>query len=313
MSAENPATTRQRNRPPKATTAPLSKSYRVVDGKRMAYHERGEGDAIVFLHGNPTSSYLWRNVAPYVAEQGRCVAVDLIGMGDSDKLEHTGPNSYGFFEHRRYLDGLFDQLELGDRVTLVLHDWGSLLGFDWAKRHPERVAGVAYMEAFVSPLTWDDFPEIGRPIFQAFRSDKGEELILEKNVFVEAVLPSGVMRNLTEEEVAEYRRPFAAPGEDRRPTLSWPRQLPFRRDPDEVIHPDADRVLELVEECGAWMARNELPKLFLNLDPGTNLGAPQREFCRHWPNQTEVTVPGIHYAQEDNPQLVGTALSRWLT
>lgn len=313
MSTENPATTRQRNSPPKATTASLSKSYRVVDGKRMAYHERGEGDAIVFLHGNPTSSYLWRNVVPYVAEQGRCVAVDLIGMGDSDKLEHTGPTSYGFFEHRRYLDGLLDQLGLGDRVTLVLHDWGSLLGFDWAKRYPERVAGIAYMEAFVSPLTWDDFPEVGRPIFQAFRSDKGEELILEKNVFVEAVLPAGVMRDLTEEEVAEYRRPFAGPGEDRRPTLSWPRQLPFRRDPDEVIHPDADRVLELVEESGAWMAQNKLPKLFLNLDPGTNLGTPQREFCRRWPNQTEVTVPGIHYAQEDNPQLVGTALSRWLT
>jgi haloalkane dehalogenase len=293
-------------------TAGLSKSHQLVDGKRMAFHERGEGDAIVFLHGNPTSSYLWRNVVPHVAEQGRCIAPDLIGMGDSDKLDAPGPASYSFFEHRHYVDGLLDQLGLGDRVTLVLHDWGSLLGFDWARRHPERVAGIAYMEAFVRPLAWDEFPQIGRPIFQAFRSDTGEELILEKNAFVEGVLPAGVMRELTEEEMAEYRRPFATPGEDRRPTLSWPRQLPLRRDPAEVVHPAADEVLQLVEVCGRWMAQAEIPKLFVNVDPGANLAGPQREFCRRWPDQTEVTVPGIHYVQEDNPHLVGSALSRWL-
>jgi haloalkane dehalogenase len=294
------------------TTAPLSKSYRLVEGKRMAFHERGDGDAIVFLHGNPTSSYLWRNVLPYVAEQGRCIAADLIGMGDSDKVEDSGRTSYGFVEHRHYLDGLLDQLELGDRVTLVLHDWGSLLGFDWARRHTERVAGIAYLEALVRPLTWEEFPEAGRPIFQAFRSDKGEELILEKNVFVEAVLPAGVMRELTDEEMAEYRRPFATPGEDRRPMLSWPRQLPLRRDPAEVVHAAADEVLQIVEVCGQWMAQSEIPKLFINVDPGANLAGPQREFCRSWPNQTEVSVSGIHYVQEDNPQLVGVALSRWL-
>jgi len=300
------------SRSPEVTTAPLSKRYQLVDGKRMAFHERGGGDAIVFLHGNPTSSYVWRNIVPYVADQGRCIVPDLVGMGDSEKLEDSGPTSYGFDEHRHYLDGLLDQLELGDRVTLVLHDWGSLLGFDWARRHPERVAGIAYIEAWVRPITWDEFPEVGRPIFQAFRSDAGEELVLEKNVFVEAVLPGGVMRELTDEEMAEYRRPFATPGEDRRPTLSWPRQLPFRRDPAELVHPAADEVLQIVEACGQWMAQSEIPKLFINVDPGANLAGPQREFCRRWPNQTEVTVPGVHYVQEDNPDLVGTAVSRWL-
>jgi haloalkane dehalogenase len=255
---------------------------------------------------------VWRNVIPHVAEQGRCIAPDLVGMGDSDKLEDGGPTSYGFVEHRHYLDGLLDQLELGDCVTLVLHDWGSLLGFDWARRHPERVAGIAYMEALVRPLTWDEFPENGRPIFQAFRSDAGEGLILEKNVFVEGVLPAGVMRKLTDEEMAEYRRPFATPGEDRRPMLSWPRQLPFRTEPDEIVHADAAEVLQIVEACGQWMARSEIPKLFINVDPGANLAGPQRDLCRSWPNQTEVTVPGIHYVQEDNPDRVGAALSRWL-
>lgn len=294
------------------TTAPLSKSHRVVDGRRMAFHERGDGDAIVFLHGNPTSSYLWRNVVPYVARQGRAIVPDLIGYGDSDKLEDSGPASYSYVQHRDYLFGLLDQLELGDRVTLVLHDWGSVLGFDWARRQPERVAGIAYMEAFVRPLAWDDFPEYARPIFKALRSDAGEELVLQNNVFVDAILPRGVLRDLTEDEMTEYRRRFATPGEDRRPTLSWPRQLPFRPEPGEVVHPCAGEVLVTVEECGRWMAQSEIPKLFVNVEPGVNLVGPQREFCREWPNQTEVTGPSSHYIQEDDPDLVGTALSHWL-
>jgi haloalkane dehalogenase len=292
-------------RSPDLATAALSKRDWFVDGKRMAFHERGHGDAIVFLHGNPTSSYLWRNVLPYVADQGRCIVPDLIGHGDSDKLDDVGPTSYGFVEHRHYLDGLLDQLELGDRVTLVLHDWGSALGFDWARRHPERVAGIAYMEAFVRPLTWDEWPEVARPIFQALRSDAGEELILDRNLFVERVLPGGMIRDLAEEEMAEYRRPFAAPGEDRRPTLSWPRQLPIDGEPAEVV--------EIVGAYARWMAQTEIPKLFVNADPGgANLAGAQREFCRSWPNQSEVTVPGIHYIQEDSPDLVGVALARWL-
>jgi haloalkane dehalogenase len=299
-------------RPAKPKTTALSKSYKLVDGKRMAFHERGQGAAIVFLHGNPTSSYLWRNVVPYLADHGRCIVPDLIGMGDSEKLEDAGSASYGFPEHRHYLQGLLDQLDLGDGVTIVGHDWGGLLGFDWARRHRDQVAGIAYSETFVAPLRWDEFPEIGRPIFQAMRSDQGEGLVLENNVFVEAVLPSGVMRELTDEEKAEYRRPFATSGEDRRPTLSWPRQLPFSRDPDELVHPDADEVLDIVEACGQWLAGSELPKLFISLDPGCNLVGQAAEFCRRWPNQVEVSLAGIHYIQEDSPDLLGTAVSGWL-
>ncbi len=294
------------------SAAPLSKSHRTVDGKRIAFHERGDGDAIVFLHGNPTSSYLWRNVLPHLEARGRSIAPDLIGMGDSDKLDDPGPDSYGYLEHRRYLDGLLDQLQLGGRVTLVLHDWGSLLGFDWARRNPERVAAIAYCEGFVQPLDWEDFPEQGRAIFQAMRSDKGEELVLEHNVFVEGILPFGVMRELSDEEKAEYRRPFATAGEDRRPTLSWPRQLPFRPRPGEVVHRDAGEVLRLVELCAEWMAQSTIPKLLISLDPGANLTGAALDACRAWPNQTEVTLPGIHYVQEDDPDAVGDAIARWL-
>jgi haloalkane dehalogenase len=286
--------------------SPLSKSHLTVHGKRMAFHERGTGDAIVFLHGNPSSSYLWRNVVPHVATESRCIVPDLIGFGDSEKLDDSGPDSYSFVEHRRYLDGLLEQLDLGDGVTLMVHDWGSALGFDWARRHPERVAGIAYMEAIVRPWSWDDWlwPEGGRAVFEAFRSDAGEELILGHNAFVEVVLPSGIIRQLSEEEMAEYRRPFGNPGEDRRPTLTWPRQQPFDGEPAEVV--------EIVEGYARWMAETDIPKLFVSGDPGLVLAGAPREFCRGWPNQTEASVPGLHYVQEDNPDLIGAALSRWL-
>ena len=284
--------------------APLGKSFLTVEGRRMAFHETGEGEAIVLLHGNPTSSYLWRNVVPHLARQGRCIVPDLIGHGDSDKLENPGPGSYTFVEHRRYLDGLLEQLELGSRVTLVIHDWGSALGFDWANRHRDRVAGIAYMEALVRPITWAEWPEAARGIFQGMRSEAGEEMILEKNLFVEAILPASVIRTLSEEEMAEYRRPFAAPGEDRRPTLSWPRQIPVEGEPAEVV--------EIVRSYGEWLTGAELPKLFINAEPGSILTGPQREFCRSWANQTEVTVAGLHFIQEDSPDEIGGAVSRWL-
>jgi haloalkane dehalogenase len=286
------------------TTAPLSKRHQIVDGKRMAFQERGDGDAIVFLHGNPTSSYLWRNVVPHLADKGRCIVPDLIGMGDSDKLDDSGPDSYSFREHRRYLDGFLEQMELGERVTLVLHDWGAALGFEWARRHPERVAGIAYMEGIVGPINLDDWGEPFASFFRAMRSDEGEELVLEKNLFVEGV-PAGIQRELSDEEMAEYRRPFAAPGEDRRPTLSWPRQLPIDGEPAEVV--------EIVERNTEWMSQAAIPKLFINGDPGVVLTGQLRDFCRTWPAQTEVTVPGIHYLQEDSPDLIGAALSEWLT
>ena len=285
-------------------TAPLTKSFRTVEGRRMAVHDEGTGHPVVFLHGNPTSSYLWRNIVPHVAGQARCVVPDLIGQGDSDKLDDPGPDSYTFAEHRRYLDGLLDQLDLGDRVTLVVHDWGSALGFDWANRHRDRVAGIAYMEALVRPITWDEWPESARAIFQAMRSEAGEQIVLEKNLFVEAILPSSILRTLDPAELDEYRRPFATPGEDRRPTLTWPRQIPVGGEPADVV--------AVVADYADWLAGSPVPKLFVNADPGSILVGAQREFCRTWPNQTEVTVPGLHFIQEDSPDLIGAAVSSWL-
>ncbi len=284
------------------TSAPLSKQFATVKGKRMAYHDAGEGEATVFLHGNPTSSYLWRNIVPCVG--GRVIAPDLIGHGDSDKLDDSGPGSYRFVEHREYLDGLLDQLDLGDRVTLVVHDWGSALGFDWANRYRRRVAGIAYMEAIVQPLSWDAWPEAARGIFQSMRSDAGEEMILTKNLFVEAILPASIQRTLSDEEMAEYRRPFAEPGEGRRPTLTWPRQIPIEGEPADVAR--------IVEDYGTWLAQSDVPKLFINAEPGTILTGPQREFCRSWPNQTEVTVSGLHFIQEDSPDEIGRAIADWM-
>ncbi len=281
------------------------KSFIEVDGKRMAYVEMGSGDPILFLHGNPTSSYLWRNIMPAVAGLGRCIAPDLIGMGDSDKLPDAGPGSYGFTEHRHYLDGFLQALGLGEKVVLVLHDWGSALGFDWANRHRESVQGIAYMEGIVRPLTWDEFSRKARPVFEAFRSPAGEEMILEKNIFIEKVLPGSILRDLTEEEMAVYRRPFLTAGEDRRPTLTWPRQIPLDGEPADVV--------AIVQSYADWMAQNDLPKLFVDADPAAILIGAQRDFCRAWKNQTEVTVKGLHFIQEDSPDEIGAALRDWLT
>ena len=284
-------------------TTPLDKQYLTVNGKQMAFHERGEGRSVVFLHGNPTSSYLWRNVIPAVAEHARCVVPDLIGQGDSDKLDDTGPESYRFVEHRFYLDGLLDQLELGDDVVLVVHDWGSALGFDWANRHRDRVAGIAFMEAIVMPVTWEQWPEAARGIFQGFRSEAGESMVIEKNLFVEAVLPGSILRTLSDEEMSEYRRPFTEP-KHRRPTLTWPRQIPIEGEPADVV--------KIVDYYAEWLSGSELPKLFINADPGAILIGEQREFVRSWPNLTEVTVPGNHFLQEDSPHEIGSAIAEWL-
>lgn len=284
--------------------APLDKQYLTVNGRRMAYHDVGAGDPVVFLHGNPTSSYLWRDVVPHVSGQARCIVPDLIGQGDSDKLDDSGPDSYTFAEHREYLDGLIDQLDLGDRITFVIHDWGSALGFDWANRHRERVAGIAYMEAIVRPVTWDEWPESAVGIFQALRSAAGEEMVLAKNLFVEAILPASIIRKLSDDEMNEYRRPFATPGEGRRPTLTWPRQIPLDGEPADVT--------EIVQSYADWLSTSDVPKLFVNADPGTILTGQQREFARTWPNQTEITVAGIHFIQEDSADEIGRAIADWL-
>lgn len=275
-----------------------------VLGKRMAYVEMGDGRPIVFQHGNPTSSYLWRNVMPHVTGLGRCIALDLIGMGASEKLEDSGPDRYRFVEHRAYFDAALDALGITRDVTLVVHDWGSALGFDWANRHRDRVRAIAYMEGIVMPVAWDDWPEAIRPVFQAFRSPAGEEMVLDKNIFVENVLPAGVLRGLTEEEMTVYRRPFLTAGEDRRPTLTWPRQIPLDGEPADVVG--------IVRSYADWLAKSDIPKLFINADPGVILTGRQRDFCRGWPNQTEVTVPGSHFIQEDSPDEIGRAIAQWL-
>ena len=281
----------------------LAKKSITVKGKSMSYVEMGEGDPIIFQHGNPTSSYLWRNIMPHLAAQGRCIAIDLIGMGDSDKLDDVGSDSYTFVQHREYLDGALAALGVKDNVTWVIHDWGSALGFDWANRHPESVLGIAYMEAVVRPLSWDDWPEAARGVFQGFRSPAGEAMVLEKNTFVEKVLPGSILRDLTDEEMAVYRRPFIDAGEDRRPTLTWPRQIPIDGEPAEVV--------EIVQSYADWLSSSDIPKLFINADPGAILIGAQREFCRSWPNQTEVTVAGNHFLQEDSPDEIGTAIAAW--
>jgi haloalkane dehalogenase len=289
--------------PPSA--APYAVKKRVeVKGRQMACIDVGEGPAIVFQHGNPTSSYLWRNIMPYCERLGRLVACDLIGMGDSDKLPNSGPDRYTYAEQREYLFALWDELALGSSIVLVLHDWGSALGFEWARHNAERVAGIAYMEGIVTPVTWADWPENARRVFQGFRSEAGDDMVLNKNVFVERVLPNSILRKLSEEEMAEYRRPFANPGEDRRPTLTWPRQIPIEGQPADVV--------AVVEDYSAWLAQSNIPKLFINAEPGSILVGRQREVCRAWPNQTEVTVKGLHFIQEDSPDEIGTAVAEFV-
>ncbi len=274
-----------------------------VKGLEMAWVEAGEGDPIVFVHGNPTSSYLWRNVMPHLEGLGRCIAPDLIGMGDSQKLPESGPDAYRFVEHRDYLDGLLDEIGVRSSVTWVIHDWGSALGFDWSNRHRDAVKGIAYMEAIVRPLSWKEWPEAATQIFRGFRSPAGDAMVLEQNVFVENVLPASVLRGLGEDEMEVYRRPYLEAGEARRPTLTWPRQIPLDGEPDDVTR--------ITGEYADWLASSPVPKLFVNAEPGAILIGAQREFCRSWPNQTEVTVAGSHFIQEDSPDEIGSAVANW--
>ena len=275
-----------------------------VLGYNMSYVDEGSGDPIVLLHGNPTSSYLWRNIIPHLSGLGRCIAPDLIGMGDSDKLKNSGPDSYTFVEHRKYLDALLEKIGVTENVTFVVHDWGSALGFDWTYRHPDKVKTLAYMEAIVIHYNWRDWPDDARKIFQGFRSPAGEEMVLDKNYFVELVLPGSVMRKMTDTEMDVYRRPFLNPGEDRRPTLSWPRQIPIEGEPKDVV--------EIVTAYGKWLAKSDIPKLFINAEPGAILKGKARDFCRTWSNQKEVTVKGIHFIQEDSPDEIGQSVAAFI-
>jgi haloalkane dehalogenase len=286
------------------TEQPLTKKMVDVLGARMAYHERGEGAPVLLLHGNPTSSFLWRDVIPALEGCGRLIAPDLIGMGDSAKLPNPGPDTYRFTTHRDYLGAFIDAVVgPASSLVLVVHDWGSALGFDWANRHRDRIRGIAYMEAIVRPIaSWDEWNPAATPIFQGFRSDKGEQMILDRNMFVERVLPGSVLRKLTEAEMTEYRRPFQQ-REDRWPTLTWPRQIPIAGEPADVV--------QIAADYSRWMAQNGLPKLFVNAEPGAILIGAPREFCRSWNNQTEVTVPGSHFIQEDSGPAIGGAVAGW--
>jgi len=273
-----------------------------VRGRRMAYIDEGEGEAVVFQHGNPTSSYLWRNVMPHCQGLGRrLVACDLIGMGGSDKLSDSGPDRYTYAEQRDYLFELWEKLALGNRVVLVLHDWGSALGFDWATRYPERIAGICYMEVLVTPFTQEEWSVPARAPLREICSPAGETLILEQNLFVEQYLPNLVLRSLSEAEMQAYRAPFLEPGEGRRPTLTWPRQIPIEGEPADVA--------SIITGYGEALARSKTPKLFINAEPGRLLTGRARELCRAWPNQTEITVAGKHYIQEDSPDQIGRAVA----
>jgi haloalkane dehalogenase len=289
-----------------STTSKYPKKKRKVLDREMAYVEVGQGDPIVFLHGNPTSSFLWRNVIPHLEPFGRCIAPDLIGMGDSDKLPDSGPASYRFVEQRRYLDALLETLDVRERVTLVIHDWGSGLGFDWANRHRDAVRGIAYMEAIVGPQGWDHWDNMNmRPLLEALRSEAGEAMVLQENFFIEKILPGAILRTLSTEEMTEYRRPFAEPGEGRRPTLTFPREIPIEGEPADVS--------EIVSAYGAWLAKSHVPKLFIKAEPGALLAVGANlATARSWPSQTEVVVKGVHFIQEDSPNEIGQAIAEWL-
>ena len=288
-----------------ASTLP-PRRFTIVRGHRLAHVEMGCGDPIVLLHGNPTSSFLWRHVMPPLAGLGRVIAPDLIGHGDSDKLPaHLGPGRYTLQGTYELLAAQLATLVGEQRITLVLHDWGSALGFHWARLHPGLVRGIAYMEGIVMPLpSWDDWPETARGIFQGFRSPRGEDLVLRRNLFIEGVLPGAILRKLTDEEMAAYRAPFARE-DHRQPMLNWPRQIPIAGDPPDVV--------ALVHEYAQWLSTSPVPKLFVNAEPGSILVGRQREFCRSWPNQQEVTVPGLHFIQEDSGVAIGQAVAAWLS
>ena len=281
-----------------------TKKYQEVRNKKMAYVDEGNGDTFLFLHGNPTSSYLWRNIAPHVEDLGRVVIPDLIGMGDSDKLDGIDNEGYKYHGQYGYLTELFDQLDLGNNIHLIIHDWGSAMGFQFARENPDRIKSITYMEAIVMPLTWEQWPDAATKIFGLFRSEAGEELVLEKNFFVERILLADSATGYTDEEKAEYIRPFINSGEDRRPTLTWPRQIPLDGEPSEVV--------EEVRKNSEFHKDSEIPKLFINADPGSILVGEQREFARTWKNQTEITVSGNHFVQEDSSEEIGSALRNFV-
>ena len=281
----------------------INKKKALIKGKVISYIDEGTGQILLFIHGNPTSSYLWRNIISPLKTKYRCIAPDLIGMGESDKLDNPSQENYSLKEHIKWFDDFINGIKLNKKIILVIHDWGSAIGFDFAKKNPKRIAGIVYMEAIVRPMKWNEWPENATKAFKLLRSEAGEELILEKNIFVERILPSSIIRKLSDEEMSNYRKPFLKAGSDRQPTLSWPRQIPLNDEPTEVV--------DIVREYSEFMKINNIKKLFINADPGSILIGQQREFCRKWKNQQELTVKGNHFIQEDSPKEIGEAISNW--
>jgi haloalkane dehalogenase len=279
----------------------MEKKFKSINGLKMAYFETGEGDPIVFLHGNPTSSYVWRNIIPYVQDLGRCIAPDLVGMGDSEKFPDS--RSYTFSENERYLEALLDSLNVKKNILFVVHDWGSALAFDWTRRHPGAVRGIVYMEAIIKSRTWAEMSPLAQQIFKNLRSEKGEEMVLQQNSFIEVNLPKTILRHLSEEEMDEYRRPFVEPGEGRRAMLNWARQLPIEGEPANIE--------KIVNDYGDFLSHSAIPKLYIEAKPGT-LSQKEKDFCGKWPNQVHVFVKGHHHLQEDSPDEIGTAISVWI-
>ena len=282
----------------------VNKKFISVQSKKISYVDEGKGKPILFIHGNPTSSYLWRNIIKVLVNENRCIAPDLIGMGDSDKLDNPSQENYSLKEHIKWFDGFINSINIDKKIILVIHDWGSAIGFDFAKKYPERIAGIVYMEAIVCPMKWSYWPEDATKVFKLMRSEVGEELILEKNIFVERILPSSIIRKLNEDEMNQYRKPFLKAGSDRQPTLSWPRQIPIEGEPVDVVN--------IVNEYSEFMRNTGIKKLFINADPGSILTGPQREFCRSWLNQKEVTVKGKHFIQEDSPDEISNEIKLWI-
>lgn len=275
----------------------------LVLGKELSYVDEGKGNPIVFLHGNPTSAYVWRNILPFLTRYGRCIAPDLVGMGQSQKIFPSGDRTYRFGDFQLFLDALLGAIGVTRKVVLILHEWGSILGFDWARRHPEAVGGIAYMESIVAPLSWEEWPEETRDIIRALRGEEGETLALTDNAVVEKLLPLGVRRALSDREMSHYRAPYLIPGEGRRPTLSCVRDLPIDGEPKDMVR--------VVDEYGAWLSSTEIPKLFINCEPGHLLVGTHRQACRKFSAQTEITLPGLHFPQEDSPTKLAAGLVDW--
>jgi haloalkane dehalogenase len=275
------------------------RKYISVLDTQMAYVDVGSGDPIVFLHGNPTPSFLWRTIIPYLLPFGRCLAPDYVGMGNSGAAPD---GQYRFVNHQRYLDEWFEAVGASRNVILIVHDWGSALGFSWAQRHPERVKAIVYMEGIVRPFRpWDEWPDATRAFFQAQRTPAGEDLILQKNLFIEYLLP---LRNIPPEVIEVYRRPFRIPGLTRLPMLAWTRDLPIGGEPEDVVR--------IVDSYSRWLSSSRVPKLFIDAEPAGFLIGAQREFCRGWPNQRTITVQGAHFVQEEAPHAVGEASARFV-